>query len=172
VAGLACLIAGLFAVFIVVDPLCWASGVVNDACTFSVDHLWYHYAGKGAALQFAGTCIVYSLLLMMLGLSGIYETARQKFGEVIVRAASLATFAGYVILIAGLYTDFANQNGNVSLLLQIIFSLTFLAHGWLLSLWGLIRALRWFFGILMFIWAHSVHAYWSCLVKNIRSLFR
>ena len=169
--GLAATVAAIFGVMAFINPWCWVSGKPNGACEFEISILWTHYDGKGAALQLAGTGIVYSLLVLMLGLSGIYDTARNRIGETKIRAAAVGTAIGYLIVLGGLYADLADQNKDATDSLALVFSILMSISGWVFILSAQPVLWRWVGSMLRSIAAIVVQRTISILAKLV-SVFR
>lgn len=116
-------LAVLFGICVLLDPWCLVSKGGSLNCDTDFDQMWRHYPGKGAALQFDGTSALFWLMVIVLGLSSVYENARQRLGPTRIALVTFLTALAYVFLLLGLYADFANQNKNLAVVLAILYIL-------------------------------------------------
>ena len=110
-------------VIVLTNPFCYLSGHDLNSCTIGVKQFVTFYDGKGAALQFAGTGVLFSLIVLILGPARMYETERESHTPTKIALAAVFTVLGYGVVLAGLYTDFAHANDEIALIFALPFVL-------------------------------------------------
>ena len=131
--------AVLFSLAVITNPFCLVSGDQITRCQFDWVYIKEPYPGKGIALQIAGTSLFYSISMLVLGLSGVFEPARARIGKKGVRSASVASFISYIIILYGLYFDMISENDRIVDLALIIFAILLSLLPWVMILWPLGR---------------------------------